>query len=85
MKERKPLADKLSYKEKLDHEFILYAIVESYGDIEWNLWESADQVARQSICWGLRHQYTFLMTSSGILHCESIYHGDVSDHLGFYA
>jgi len=81
VKERRASNNKKNYKEKLDHEFSPYTIVEEYPNIEAEMWERGNgSNSRSTFAW-LRHRFCLLFSTSGILRCESLYKAELSDFL----
>lgn len=82
VKERRVSNDKKNHKEKLDHEFSPYTLVEEYPNIENEMWERGNgSNSRSAFAW-LRHRFCLLFSTSGILRCESLYKAELSDFLG---
>ncbi|KAG7371290.1 centromere DNA-binding like protein [Nitzschia inconspicua] len=83
VKERQPEIRKESYQEKATEEFAPYTIVENYGNIEEELWQSSTiRNGHRTHVSGLRHRYLFLHLTSGILRAESLYKAELSDIIG---
>jgi hypothetical protein len=80
VKERKAVAKKDNYEEKMQAEFAPYAAVERFDDIEEELWTRGQYTTRSAGAW-LRHRYICLHTTSGILRSESIHRAELSDFL----
>jgi hypothetical protein len=80
VKERKAVAKKDNYEEKMQAEFAPYAAVERYDEIEEELWTRGQYTTRSAGAW-LRHRYICLHTTSGILRSESIHRAELSDFL----
>jgi hypothetical protein len=82
VKERRASNNKKNHKEKLDHEFSPYTIVEEYPNIEAEMWERGNGTNTRSTFAWLRHRFCLLFSTSGILRCESLYKAELSDFLG---
>ena len=61
--------------------FSPYTIIDSYSDIEAELWERGSTNKRSAAC-ALRQRYCLLHLTSGLLRCESLYRAELSDFLG---
>jgi hypothetical protein len=81
VKERIPHHKKANYHEKVTSEFQPYETVEKFPDIEALMWDDSHRTTRRSIHCGLRHRYTFLHLTSGILRCESLPRAELSDFM----
>ena len=81
VKERIPHHKKANYHEKVTSEFQPYETVEKFPDIEAYIWDDSHRTTRRSIHCGLRHRYTFLHLTSGILRCESLPRAELSDFM----
>lgn len=79
-KKRAPKNKKKNYGEKLDHEFAPYSLVERFPDIEAATWNRGQHCIKSAFTW-LRHRYCLLHSCHGILRCESIFKGELSDCL----
>ena len=81
-KRRAPAMKKKNYGEKLDHEFAPYQLVEHFGSIEQAIWNrgATGNKIKSAFSW-MRHRYCFLHSTHGILRCESIFKGELSDCL----
>jgi hypothetical protein len=80
VKERKAIAKKTNYEEKMQAEFAPYAAVDRYDEIEDVLWSRGQYTTRSAGAW-LRHRYICLHTTSGILRSESVHRAELSDFL----
>jgi len=81
VKERAPMIRKSTYQEKVSSEFAPYTIVEHYNEIEDLMWNDSDTIGRRSVCTNLRHRYSLLHLTSGILRCESLHRAEISDFM----
>ena len=82
--ERIPLAKKRRHEEKIDHMLDPYLLVNRFDTIERAIWEHGESNMRSAFSW-LRHRYIFLHSTHGILRCESIFNGELSDCLALRA
>jgi hypothetical protein len=83
VKYRKPKIKKATYQEKIDGEFVPYAIADHYNDIEKHLWGvGQDAAGAQVACSALRHRFCLLYGTSGMLQTESIYEAELLDFQG---
>jgi len=82
MKTRAPRIKKETYQEKINQMFSPCTIVERHGETEGKLWDdSADSIIIRSTNTNLRHRFSLLMLTSGILQCESLHRAELSDFL----
>ena len=82
VKTRRAANEKRSHKEKLDHQFSPYTVVEEYPNIEAEMWDRGNCTNTRSTFAWLRHRFCLLFSTSGILRCESLYKAELSDFLG---
>jgi hypothetical protein len=81
VKNRRNRVGKQKYQEKLNHEFAPYQAVEDYPLIEQALWNRGQTCNRSAFSW-MRHRFCLLYSTSGILRCESLFQGELSDYIG---
>jgi len=82
VKDRAPRIKKETHQEKVNGMFAPHTIVERCGEIEAKLWiDSACHNNKRSINTNLRHRYSLLHLTSGVLRCESLYRAELSDFL----
>jgi Centromere DNA-binding protein complex CBF3 subunit, domain 2 len=77
-KKRGPANKKKNYVEKCDHVSSAYGLVTHFSDIESKVWEHGKGNIKSAFTW-LRHRYCLLHSAHGILRCESIFKGELSD------
>jgi hypothetical protein len=81
VKNRRNRVSKKNFVEKVNHEFSPYQAVEEYDKIENELWSRGQTCARSAYAW-IRHRFCLLYSTSGILRCESLFGGELSDYMG---
>ena len=77
-KKRKASVKKARYEEKIDHIVAPYKAVQEVEKIELAMWEKGHLNQKSAFTW-LRNRMSFLLTTRGILRCESLYKADLSD------
>ena len=84
VKERAPALAKAGHKEKQNGEFTPCLIVQSYGDIEDELWKdhAAISPSWQTLNCSLRHRCCCLFLSCSVLRSESLHKAETSDFFG---
>jgi hypothetical protein len=78
--QRIPKEKKRRYEEKVNFQSDPYMLVDRFNEIERKLWEKGEVNMRSAFAW-LRHRYVFLHSTHGILRCETIFNGELSDCL----
>jgi hypothetical protein len=78
VKRRGPEKKRKNYVEKIDHVFSPYQLVEQFSKIELQLWNHGNTSIKSAFSW-LKYRYCFLHSTHGILRCESIFKGELSD------
>jgi len=79
VRDRLVMVNRAQHKEKYNHSFAPYGMVEDYPKMESVMFENADSSHPRSLCTALRHRYCLLHLTSGILRCESLYRAELSD------
>ena len=84
---RRPRANRLNYKEKIDHNSSPLISVKDIGVIENGFFEGAYNTKnsrndRRLTFSSLRNRYIFLHTCHGVLRGESLFNGELSDIFG---
>ena len=83
VKKRKAIADKSSYKEKVDHTFAPYECVEKFNAIENEFWRRGYGGQKSAFAL-LKHRFCLLFSTSSILRAESLFRGELSDFAGLF-
>jgi hypothetical protein len=75
---RGPMNKMKNYAEKITHHWSPTSIVHRFPDLEAAMWKRGHDSVKSAIAW-LRHRYCFLHSTHGLLRCESIFKGELSD------
>jgi len=82
VKNRAPCVKKETHQEKVSGLFSPCTVVECYGEIEDKFWDNlTDSNNKRSINTNLRHRFSILYLTSGILWCKSLCGVELSDFL----
>jgi hypothetical protein len=80
VKNRRGAVKKANYEEKMEAEFAPHAAADKLDKIEHELWMRGRKNHRSAGTW-LRHRYSMMHTTGGVLRCESLYGAELSDFL----
>ena len=82
---RKSQAEKRNYVEKVQPHSVPYQIIYQFNNLEKAFWDFSNMAVKDRGCkkhriytW-IRHRFVFLFTSHGLLRCETLHNGELSD------